>query len=140
MVFSNGEVRQVFDPYSFLPSLSEDDVFLFNEGNEHKLYENLGARGRVDGDRLRLAAVEPGSPAATAGLTTGDTVLEVNGMAVAGFVNWAKAITAGGAGGKVKARIRIFRGGRVHTRFPPEPKITKLERSEPLKKIRISPI
>jgi S1-C subfamily serine protease len=75
----------------------------------------LGARVRVDGDRLRLAAVEPGSPAATAGLTVGDTVLEVNGKAVAGFVNWARAITAGGAGGKMKARIRIFRGGRAHT-------------------------
>jgi S1-C subfamily serine protease len=75
----------------------------------------LGARVRVDGDRLRLAAVEPGSPAATAGLTAGDTVLEVNGKAVAGFVSWARAITAGGAGGKMKARIRIFRGGRAHT-------------------------
>jgi S1-C subfamily serine protease len=41
--------------------------------------------------------------------------LEVNGKAVAGFVNWARAITAGGAGGKMKARIRIFRGGRAHT-------------------------
>ncbi|MFM1555332.1 MAG: hypothetical protein ACKJR1_02475, partial [Limisphaerales bacterium] len=38
-----------------------------------------------------------------------------NGKAVAGFVNWAKAITAGEAGGKVKVRIRIFRGGRAHT-------------------------
>jgi S1-C subfamily serine protease len=74
----------------------------------------LGARVRVDGDRLRLATVEPGSPAATAGLSVGDTVLEVNGKAVDGFVNWAKAITTGGAAQKTNAEIRIFRGGRAH--------------------------
>ncbi len=75
----------------------------------------LGARVRLDGDRLRLATVEPGSPAASAGLTKGDTVLEVNGKAVSGFVNWAKAIATGGADEETKAQIRIFRGGRART-------------------------
>ena len=75
----------------------------------------LGARVRVDGDRLRLAAVEPGSPAANAGLTTGDTVLEVNGKAVAGFVNWAKAITAGDADGEnASADSHLSRWTRAH--------------------------
>ena len=47
VVLNNGEVRQFFDPYSFLPSLSDQDVYLFNEGSEHRLYDKLGAHHRV---------------------------------------------------------------------------------------------
>jgi len=43
----NGEFRQFFDPYSFLPTLGEQDLYLFNEGNEHRLYEKLGAHLRT---------------------------------------------------------------------------------------------
>ncbi|MBI5715545.1 MAG: 1,4-alpha-glucan branching enzyme, partial [Chloroflexi bacterium] len=32
------------DPYRFSPVLSEDDLFLFNEGNHFKLYEKFGAQ------------------------------------------------------------------------------------------------
>ena len=42
----NGEVRQFFDPYSFLPSLSDEDVYLFNEGNHHHAYKIMGAHLR----------------------------------------------------------------------------------------------
>jgi len=46
----NGEIRQFYDPYSFLPTLSEDDVYLFNEGSDHRAYRKLGAHVReVDG-------------------------------------------------------------------------------------------
>jgi 1,4-alpha-glucan branching enzyme len=46
----NGEIRQFYDPYSFLPTLSELDVYLFNEGNDHRIYEKLGAHLRtIDG-------------------------------------------------------------------------------------------
>jgi 1,4-alpha-glucan branching enzyme len=38
-----GEMRQFFDPYAFLPTLSEQDLYLFNEGNEHRIYDKLGA-------------------------------------------------------------------------------------------------
>ncbi|BBE30029.1 1,4-alpha-glucan branching enzyme GlgB [Tepiditoga spiralis] len=31
------------DPYSFLPQITEYDLYLFNEGNHHKIYEKLGA-------------------------------------------------------------------------------------------------
>ncbi|MBI1176024.1 1,4-alpha-glucan branching protein GlgB [bacterium] len=31
------------DPYSFLPTLGEQDVYLFNQGSEHRIYEKLGA-------------------------------------------------------------------------------------------------
>ena len=39
----NGEIRQFFDPYSFLPSLSDEDIYLFNEGNHHHAYKIMGA-------------------------------------------------------------------------------------------------
>jgi 1,4-alpha-glucan branching enzyme len=48
--FPNGETRQFFDPYCFLPTLGEQDLYLFNEGNEHRIYEKLGANAReLDG-------------------------------------------------------------------------------------------
>lgn len=39
----NGEIRQFFDPYSFLPTLSEDDLYLIGEGNDHFVHHKLGA-------------------------------------------------------------------------------------------------
>ncbi len=45
-----GEVHQVFNPYAFLPTLSEQDLYLFNEGNEHRIYEKLGAHLRRLGE------------------------------------------------------------------------------------------
>jgi len=43
----NGELRQFHDPYRFLPTLGDQDLYLFNEGNEHRIYEKLGAHLRV---------------------------------------------------------------------------------------------
>ncbi len=43
----NGEIKQFYDPYSFLPTISDQDLYLFNEGTEHKAYKKLGARPRV---------------------------------------------------------------------------------------------
>ena len=45
-----GDIHQVHNAYSFLPSLSEQDLYLFNEGNEHRIYEKLGAHERQMGD------------------------------------------------------------------------------------------
>jgi len=46
----NGETRQMHDPYAFLPTLGEQDLYLFNEGSEHRLYDKLGALLRtIDG-------------------------------------------------------------------------------------------
>lgn len=42
----NGEVRQFFDPYSFLPSLSEDDIYYFCGGNDHQAHQKLGSHIR----------------------------------------------------------------------------------------------
>ncbi len=44
---TNGELRQFHDPYRFLPTLGEQDLYLFNQGNEHRIYEKLGAHLRV---------------------------------------------------------------------------------------------
>jgi len=43
---NNGETRQLHDAYSFLPTLGDQDLYLFNEGNEHRLYNKLGAHPR----------------------------------------------------------------------------------------------
>jgi len=43
---SNGEFRQFYDPYSFLPTLTDQDLYLFNEGTEQRVYQKLGAHLR----------------------------------------------------------------------------------------------
>src|ERR1019366_7692293 len=42
----DGRVRQFRDPYCFLPTLGDQDLYLFNEGNEHRIYDKLGAHSR----------------------------------------------------------------------------------------------
>ena len=45
-----GKVRRTRDPYSFLPTLGEADLYLFGKGDEHRLYDKLGAQLRtIDG-------------------------------------------------------------------------------------------
>ena len=47
---SPGNRRQTRDPYSFLPTLGETDLYLFGQGNERRIYEKLGAQLRtIDG-------------------------------------------------------------------------------------------
>ena len=41
-----GDIHQVHNAYSFLPTLGAQDLYLFNEGNEHRVYEKLGAHVR----------------------------------------------------------------------------------------------
>lgn len=43
----NGEIRQFHDPYRFLPSISDHDLYLFNQGNDHFVYRKLGAHLRT---------------------------------------------------------------------------------------------
>ena len=72
----------------------------------------FGARVRIEGNSLRLSRVEPNSPAAQAGLRTGDKVVQVNERDVTDFVGWAREI----CGRELKTvRIKIFRGGRFLT-------------------------
>jgi 1,4-alpha-glucan branching enzyme len=46
----DGRRIQTRDPYSFLPTLGEQDVFLFGQGNERRIYDKLGSHIRtIDG-------------------------------------------------------------------------------------------
>ncbi|BDU50640.1 1,4-alpha-glucan branching protein GlgB [Haliovirga abyssi] len=46
----NGVEWERYDAYSFLPSITEYDMYLFNEGNHHRIYEKLGAHIKeIDG-------------------------------------------------------------------------------------------
>ncbi len=50
--FANGDTWERGDPYRFLPTLGELDVFLFNQGTHRRLWEVLGAHPReVEGER-----------------------------------------------------------------------------------------
>jgi 1,4-alpha-glucan branching enzyme len=47
---SKGQVRRTRDAYSFLPTLSEPDLYLFGKGDERRIYDKLGAQLRtIDG-------------------------------------------------------------------------------------------
>lgn len=43
ITFKNGYQVVRDDPYSFLPMLGDTDLFLFGEGNNHRIYEKFGA-------------------------------------------------------------------------------------------------
>ncbi|MCG6917524.1 MAG: 1,4-alpha-glucan branching protein GlgB, partial [Deltaproteobacteria bacterium] len=43
IVAINGHERFVHDPYFFLPQMGELDLYLFGQGDHHKIYEKLGA-------------------------------------------------------------------------------------------------
>lgn len=42
-----GKQRRTRDAYSFLPTVGEQDLFLFGQGNERRIYEKLGAHKRI---------------------------------------------------------------------------------------------
>jgi 1,4-alpha-glucan branching enzyme len=46
---ASGESREFYDPYCFLPTLSEDDLYLINQGNDHQIYKKLGSHLREYG-------------------------------------------------------------------------------------------
>ncbi|MBP7634422.1 1,4-alpha-glucan branching protein GlgB [Candidatus Ozemobacteraceae bacterium] len=41
--YANGATSEFHDSYAFLPTLGEMDLYLYNEGNHHSVYEKLGA-------------------------------------------------------------------------------------------------
>jgi len=52
---ADGQTREFLDPYCFLPSLGDTDLYLFNEGNEHRIYDKLGAHLRDMGGVLGVS-------------------------------------------------------------------------------------
>ena len=50
ITYRNGQKQRTRDPYSFLPTLSDADLYLFGKGDERRIYEKLGAQLRtIDG-------------------------------------------------------------------------------------------
>ena len=49
LVFTDhaGEIHRTRDPYSFLPTLGEGDLYLFGKGDERRIYDKLGAQLRT---------------------------------------------------------------------------------------------
>lgn len=48
--YGENDIVTTADPYSFDPQLSNDDLYLFAEGNHYNIYEKLGAHPRtIDG-------------------------------------------------------------------------------------------
>ena len=43
----DGSSWQTRDPYSFLPTLGEEDLYLFGQGDERRIFDKLGAQLRV---------------------------------------------------------------------------------------------
>ena len=70
----------------------------------------FGARVRPGTKPLVVTSVQEESPAASAGLRAGDLILEVNGRAPAGFVDFTRSVTA--AKDKRDVTLAISREGR----------------------------
>ena len=50
VTWGTGEELRTRDAFSFLPTISENDLYLFGQGNECRIYEKLGAHPRdIDG-------------------------------------------------------------------------------------------
>ena len=47
VTYPGGQKHQTRDPYSFLPTVGEMDVYLFAQGNELRIFEKLGAHLRA---------------------------------------------------------------------------------------------
>ena len=43
VAYNNGTIHQYYDPYSFLPTISEESLYLFNEGKDRFIHNKLGA-------------------------------------------------------------------------------------------------
>lgn len=55
---TEGVVYTAYDPYSFLPTVSDYDTFLFGQGDHHRIYEKLGCHPReINGVRGASFAV-----------------------------------------------------------------------------------
>ncbi|MBR7105990.1 MAG: 1,4-alpha-glucan branching protein GlgB [Opitutales bacterium] len=53
-----GGIREITDPYSFTPTISDDEIYLIGKGDDRKIYEHLGSHIReINGVRGTSFAV-----------------------------------------------------------------------------------
>jgi len=45
--YADGSVRDYEDPYRFLPTISEQDLFLIGKGDDHQVFHKLGSHVRT---------------------------------------------------------------------------------------------
>jgi 1,4-alpha-glucan branching enzyme len=125
-----GTTRQFADPYSFLPTLGAQDLYLFNEGTERRIYDKLGAHPReVGGTRGVTFAVW--APSAARVSVVGNfngwdgRFHPMRSLGASGV--WELFVPGLGEGELYKFEL-LDQGGRIHvktdpygTRFEPPP-------------------
>jgi carboxyl-terminal processing protease len=101
---TNGMLEQLQDPYSVL--LAGDDYKALTEQTSGN-YAGLGIQIDVRNGWITVVAPLPETPAARAGIETGDQIIEVNGKSTEGWKN-DEAVKAlrGEAGSKVTLVVR----------------------------------
>src|SRR6267154_585377 len=108
-----GQTCRTRDPYSFLPTLGESDLYLFGKGDEHRMYEKLGAQLRtIDG--VAGASFAVWAPNAQRVSVVGDfnqwdgRVHQMRSLGLSGV--WEIFIPEVGEGGHYKFEIRNQQG------------------------------
>lgn len=118
---ANGEIRQFYDPYQFLPSLSDEDLYLFNKGDDHRVYDKLGAHVR-ERDGILGVSFAVWAPSAERVSVVGDFNRwdgRYHPMRVLGSSGvWEIFIPGLGAGMKYKYEIRDS-SGHLHLKTDP---------------------
>lgn len=71
IAYADGKRFTIDDPYRFAPTISEQDLYLFNEGSQERAWEHLGAHVRVL-DGVTGTAFTVWAPAAAAVSVVGD--------------------------------------------------------------------
>ena len=104
-------IKQLRDPFtSYLTSAQ----YAALRADTAQGFYGVGVRVREQGRVLRIVSVVPRSPAARAGLRSGDTLLSVDGLRVRGHLETALAALQAPHRGPMKL-IMQRRGGHAHT-------------------------
>ncbi len=81
-----GMLEALGDPYTFYMSAEEFEIANSDLAGE---LEGIGAEVDISGEQVKIIAPLPGSPAETAGLLPGDTILAVDGEDMSGQTGFA---------------------------------------------------
>jgi carboxyl-terminal processing protease len=105
----SGMVASLDDPYSHYYDPSDYQGFL-NESNPH--LSGIGVYVDPETRGLRIVEVFPGSPAARAGLLSGDLIVAVGSTSLQGKAKDGSTLIMGRAGTRVT--LTVLRGGHQH--------------------------